>query len=135
MQNFKAEGSFEIEYQVVDGGELDITFEVFDPTGKRIISDVRQEDGLHNIDTNKGGDFQICLDNRFSRMTPKVRTGKFNDSKPIYGLQNIFKTVFFEIFLDTDDYDDYEYEGLEEDDYEADTVTGNEFLAPSKELK
>ena len=75
MQNFKAEGSFEIEYQVVDGGELDITFEVFDPTGKRIISDVRQEDGLHNIDTNKGGDFQICLDNRFSRMTPKVRTG------------------------------------------------------------
>merc|ERR1712168_1674964 len=86
MQNFKADGSFEIEYQVVDGGELDITFEVFDPTGKRIVSDVRQEDGLHNIDTNKGG--------------------------------------FFEIFLDTDDYDDYEYEGLEEDDYEADTVTG-----------
>ena len=36
----------------------------------------------------------------------------------------IFQTVFFEIFLDTDDYDDYEYEGLEEDDYEADTVTG-----------
>jgi len=104
MQNFKADGSFEIEYQVVDGGELDITFEVFDPTGKRIVSDVRQEDGLHNIDTNKGGDFQICLDNRFSRMTSK--------------------TVFFEIFLDTDDYDDYEYEGLEDDDYEADTVTG-----------
>lgn len=72
MQNFKADGSFEIEYQVVDGGELDITFEVFDPTGKRIVSDVRQEDGLHNIDTNKGGDFQICLDNRFSRMTSKV---------------------------------------------------------------
>ena len=36
-----------------------------------------------------------------------------------------FQTVFFEIFLDTDDYDDYEYEGLEEDDYEADTVTGS----------
>ena len=32
MQNFKADGSFEIEYQGVDGGELDITFEVFDPT-------------------------------------------------------------------------------------------------------
>ena len=47
----------------------------------------------------------------------------------------MLQTVFFEIFLDTDDYDDYEYEGLEEDDYEADTVTGNEFLAPSKELK
>ena len=121
MQNFKADGSFEIEYQVVDGGELDITFEVFDPTGKRIVSDVRQEDGLHNIDTNKGGDFQICLDNRFSRMTSKVRTAW----KSIYGLYLwSFQTVFFEIFLDTDDYDDYEYEGLEEDDYKADTVTG-----------
>ena len=50
-----------------------------------------------------------------------------------YELENIFslnwiftfQTVFFEIFLDTDDYDDYEYEGLEEDDYEADTVTGS----------
>jgi len=104
MQSFKPEGSFEIEYQVVDGGELDITFEVFDPSGKRIVSDVRQEDGLHNVDTGKGGDFQICLDNRFSRMTAK--------------------TVFFEIFLDSDDYDEYDYEGLETDDYEADTVTG-----------
>merc|ERR1711990_534746 len=92
MQNLKADGSFEIEYQVVDGGELDITFEVFDPTGKRIVSDVRQEDGLHNVDTGKGGDFQICLDNRFSRMTPK--------------------TVFFEIFLDTDDYEQDTVSGL-----------------------
>ena len=128
MQNFKADGSFEIEYQVVDGGELDITFEVFDPTGKRIVSDVRQEDGLHNIDTNKGGDFQICLDNRFSRMTSKVWIDKHLCSI-VYGLRfkkNVtFQTVFFEIFLDTDDYDDYEYEGLEEDDYEADTVTGS----------
>ena len=43
----------------------------------------------------------------------------------IFKLNFNFQTVFFEIFLDTDDYDDYEYEGLEEDDYEADTVTGS----------
>ena len=59
--------------QVVDGGDLDITFEVMDPSGKRVVSDVRQEDGLHNLDSgDKGGDFQICFDNRFSRMTAKV---------------------------------------------------------------
>ena len=47
----------------------------------------------------------------------------------------IFQTVFFEIFLDTDDYDDYEYEGLEEDDYEADTVTGRYDLRKFQKLK
>jgi protein ERP2 len=99
---------------VVDGGDLDITFEVFDPKNKRIVSDVRQEDGLHNIDTEAGGDFQFCFDNRFSRMTEK--------------------TVFWEIFLDDDDYDyddDYEDEDYKEfkdnlakDDYEEDTLKG-----------
>ena len=51
---------------------MDITFEIFDPAGKRVISDVRQEDGLHNLDSGKGGDFQFCFDNRFSRMASKV---------------------------------------------------------------
>jgi|ERR1712130_18985 len=113
-ESFKKDQKFEIEYQVVDGGDLDITFEVFDPKNKRIVSDVRQEDGLHNIDTEAGGDFQFCFDNRFSRMTEK--------------------TVFWEIFLDDDDYDyddDYEDEDYKEfkdnlakDDYEEDTLKG-----------
>ena len=51
---------------------MDITLEIFDPSGKRVISDVRQEDGLHNLESNKGGDFQFCFDNRFSRMASKV---------------------------------------------------------------
>ena len=51
---------------------MDITFEIFDPAGKRVISDVRQEDGLHNLESGKGGDFQFCFDNRFSRMASKV---------------------------------------------------------------
>merc|ERR1712123_452602 len=88
-ENFKSETSFELEYQVTDGGDLDITLEIFDPSGKRVISDVRQEDGLHNLESNKGGDFQFCFDNRFSRMASK--------------------TVFWEVFLDDADYDDYDY--------------------------
>lgn len=57
---------------MIDGGDLDITFEVFDPSGKKVVDDKRQEDGLHNLDTGVGGDFQFCFDNRFSRMTEKV---------------------------------------------------------------
>jgi len=106
-ENFKPETSFELEYQVTDGGDLDITLEIFDPSGKRVISDVRQEDGLHNLESNKGGDFQFCFDNRFSRMASK--------------------TVFWEVFLDDADYDDYDYADYKLDDekeFEADTVTG-----------
>jgi len=106
-ENFKADVSFELEYQVTDGGDLDITFEIFDPAGKRVISDVRQEDGLHNLDSGKGGDFQFCFDNRFSRMASK--------------------TVFWEVFLDDADYDDYDYKDYNldpETDFEGDTVTG-----------
>lgn len=105
FETFKSDGSFELEYQVTDGGDLDITFEIFDPTGKRVISDVRQEDGLHTITTTKGGDYQFCFDNRFSRMASK--------------------TVFWEVFLD-EDYDEYDYKDYnlgEETELEPDTVS------------
>jgi len=94
FETFKKDMSFEIEYQVVDGGDLDINFEIISPAGKVMISDRRQEDGLHNIQTEGGGDFQFCFDNSFSRMTNKV--------------------VFFEIFLDID-YDDYDPDDYDDD--------------------
>lgn len=106
FETFKENLSVEIEYQVVDGGELDITFEVIDPTGKKVINDIRQEDGLHSIETGKGGDFSLCFDNRFSRMSSK--------------------TVFFEIFLEQDYGDDYDddYDWEKETEFEPDTVEG-----------
>jgi len=105
FETFKAGQSFEVEYQVTDGGDLDITFEIFDPRGKRLVSDVKQEDGLHNVESKDGGDFQFCFDNRFSRMADK--------------------TVFWEVFLDDTDYDDYDYSEykLDRDELEPDTVS------------
>jgi len=114
FEDLKKDKSYEIEYQVLDGGDLDITFELFDPSGKRLVRDVRQEDGMHTVDTKgNAGAYQLCFDNKFSMMTDK--------------------TVFFELFQDEDydydeDYDDDEYEdfkkGLAKDDYEEDTVKG-----------
>lgn len=60
-------------FQVLDGGDLDITFELFDPSGKRLVRDVRQEDGMHTVDTKgNAGAYQLCFDNKFSMMTDKV---------------------------------------------------------------
>ena len=60
--------------KVVDGGDLDISFQAFDPKGKQLFTDHRQEDGLHSVsaESNPGGDFQICFDNRHSRFQAKV---------------------------------------------------------------
>lgn len=80
---------FEFEYQVIDGGDLDITFQMISPTGKVIATDIRKEDGVHTVETPVEGAYQFCFDNGFSRMTDKV--------------------VFFEIFTDDNfDYDDYD---------------------------
>lgn len=114
-ESFKKDTSFEFEYQVIDGGDLDISVTIFDPSGKKIGEDIRQEDGLHPITTGAGGAFQFCFDNSFSRMSEKK--------------------VFFEIFLDDEDYDYDDYDEDEDykefrdnlakdEDYEGDTLKG-----------
>merc|ERR1712110_477539 len=96
FEEIKKTSPFEFEFQVIDGGDLDITFQMIDPRGKIIATDVRKEDSVHTID----GAYQFCFDNSFSRMTDKV--------------------IFFEIFTDEafdyDDYDDGWREELKKDD-------------------
>jgi len=88
---------FEIEYQVVDGGDLDIDFMIIGPGGQVLVDEKRQEEGLHEINGREKGHYQICFNNMFSRLTDK--------------------TVFFEVFTE-DDYDEYDYDDDEYyDDY------------------
>merc|ERR1712187_134206 len=86
-------GAFEIEYQVLDGGDLDVDFMLFSPAGRLIVDEKRSEEGLHEVASAEEGDYQICFDNIFSRMTDK--------------------TVFWEVFVE----DDYDY-GDYDDDYD-----------------
>ena len=86
----KPGSSFELEYQVIDGGDLDVTFQMIDPKGKILATDIRKEDGLHTVEEPIEGSYQFCFDNGFSRMTDKV--------------------VFFEIFSDDFDYDYPDYD-------------------------
>jgi len=100
FEEIKADQPFEFEYQVIDGGALDITFQMISPTGKVLATDIRKEDGVHTVEEPQTGAYQFCFDNGFSRMSDKI--------------------VFFEIFMDDamdyDDYDDDWKENIKPDD-------------------
>ena len=50
---------WEIEYQVLEGGDLDIDFMVISPKGQILIDEKRSEEGLHEISTTDKGDYQV----------------------------------------------------------------------------
>ncbi|GFY30450.1 transmembrane emp24 domain-containing protein 1 [Trichonephila clavipes] len=95
-QKAKAEQVLELEYQVIDANfgdvninqELDINFQLLSPSGKELISDFKQSDGNHRYDVKEDGDYKFCFDNQHSHFSTK--------------------TVYFEVFVDSDsdDYDD-----------------------------
>ena len=57
--------------QVIEGGELDINFKLLDPDSKVIYSDFRSMDGLHSFDIKHTGEYAMCFDNTFSRLSHK----------------------------------------------------------------
>ncbi|KAL3102021.1 hypothetical protein niasHS_003430 [Heterodera schachtii] len=75
--------SFEIVYQVVEGGDLDITFSMKSPKGFMVANDQRKSDGTYRITLDEPqhgrGDYALCFDNTFSYTSSK--------------------RIFFEIFL------------------------------------
>jgi len=82
--------AMEMDYQVVDGGDLDIGMVIRSPSGVNVVNDLRKNDGNHRLnfkDPHHGyGDYAFCFDNSFSMQAKK--------------------TVFFEFFL-LDDKGDY----------------------------
>uniref|UniRef100_A0AC35U898 GOLD domain-containing protein n=1 Tax=Rhabditophanes sp. KR3021 TaxID=114890 RepID=A0AC35U898_9BILA len=68
----------EIDFQVVDGGDLNINFMVI-LGADVIVQAVMQKEGTHRLPVKALGDYQICFDNTFS----------YQQSK----------SVFFEVYL------------------------------------
>jgi len=70
----------EIDYQVIDGADLNINFLLTNPQSTLLIQDLRRTDHSHKIDVAQvKGDYQLCFDNTFSYQASKL--------------------VFFQIFL------------------------------------
>lgn len=47
---------------------MDINFIVTGPEDTAVVMQPHSMDGLHGIDIKKTGEYEICLDNSFSRM-------------------------------------------------------------------
>ncbi|KAL8617630.1 hypothetical protein ACOMHN_038022 [Nucella lapillus] len=96
-QNIKKQVSAELEYQVIDGGDLDIDCAVYSPDGRVLQMESRKTENVIRFETDVDGEYKICFDNSFSRMSPKV--------------------VFFELIADHGDNDDDDDDG---DDWNID---------------
>ncbi|XP_041812368.1 transmembrane emp24 domain-containing protein 1a [Chelmon rostratus] len=64
--------SMEVEYQVLAGSGLDVGFALISPSGYRLVSDFRRSDGIHTVDPTEGGDYGLCFDNSFSKLSEKM---------------------------------------------------------------
>ncbi|XP_054463991.1 transmembrane emp24 domain-containing protein 1a [Anoplopoma fimbria] len=64
--------SLEVEYQVIAGSGLDVGFVLVSPSGYRLASDFRRSEGLHTVDQTENGDYRLCFDNSFSKLSEKM---------------------------------------------------------------
>lgn len=70
----KAGQVMELFYQVIDGqhGDLDISVDVLDPNGVRLISDYKKSQNSIIMDLEQDGDYVFCMDNTYSLMNSKL---------------------------------------------------------------
>ncbi|XP_012936623.1 transmembrane emp24 domain-containing protein 5 [Aplysia californica] len=80
----------EVDYQVIDGGDMDIDMLVAGPDNRIYQSDLRKTENVVRFKTTSAGDYKICFDNTFSRISNKI--------------------VYFEVFIE-DGSDDDEFDG------------------------
>ncbi|KAM9346519.1 transmembrane emp24 domain-containing protein 1a [Symphorus nematophorus] len=64
--------NMEVEYQVIAGSGLDVGFVLISPSGHRLVSDFRRSDGIHMVDSTEDGDYRLCFDNSFSKLSEKM---------------------------------------------------------------
>ena len=44
---------------MLDGGDLDVDFMLFAPSGRMIVDEKRSEEGLHEVASAEEGDYQV----------------------------------------------------------------------------
>ena len=70
-EQFEIGSKVEVQYQVLKGGELDINFMVKNPQGVYIVID-HKSDGWWPLKIKETGEYGICLDNSFSKLSSKL---------------------------------------------------------------
>ncbi|XP_061736530.1 transmembrane emp24 domain-containing protein 1b [Nerophis ophidion] len=65
-------GTMEVEYQVIGGAGMDVDFTIHSPEGTLLVTESRRSDGVHVVEPTVEGDYQMCFDNSFSRLSEKM---------------------------------------------------------------
>ncbi|KPJ18242.1 Transmembrane emp24 domain-containing protein 1 [Papilio machaon] len=64
----------EVHYEVLDGqhGDLDISFDILDPNGVKLLSDYKRSQNTFIMELEHEGEYVFCLDNSYSIMNSKL---------------------------------------------------------------
>ncbi|XP_013135606.1 PREDICTED: transmembrane emp24 domain-containing protein 1-like [Papilio polytes] len=64
----------EVHYEVLDGqhGDLDISFDILDPNGVKLLSDYKKSQNTFLMELEHEGEYVFCLDNSYSIMNSKL---------------------------------------------------------------
>jgi len=60
-----------IDFQVIAGGELDISFWLNSPSNRVIINEFKKNIGQNHFKAEEDGEYRLCFDNSFSRFAQK----------------------------------------------------------------
>jgi protein ERP2 len=63
--------NIETDYQVIQGGDLDISYWIGSPSNRVLYTDLRKQGGQFNFKTDEDGEYRFCFDNSFSRIVNK----------------------------------------------------------------
>jgi hypothetical protein len=60
-----------VNFQVISGGDYDISFWLTSPNNRVLVSDLNKNLGQHQILTEEIGEYRLCFDNTFSHYSAK----------------------------------------------------------------
>ncbi|XP_061557123.1 transmembrane emp24 domain-containing protein 1-like [Phycodurus eques] len=71
-QTVDRDSILEFEYQVIGESNLDVSFVMISPSGRREFDDRRRGHATHKLERTDQGDYQLCFDNSFSKVKEKM---------------------------------------------------------------
>lgn len=63
--------NMETDYQVISGGELDISYWITTPSNRILFTEAKKQGGQFQFKSEETGEYRFCFDNSFSRFAKK----------------------------------------------------------------
>ena len=64
--------NIETDFQVLSGGDLDISYWISSPSNRVVFTDLRKQGGQAHFTTEETGEYRFCFDNSYSRFSYKL---------------------------------------------------------------